>query len=153
MRAEGLAGVAREYPYQFALHSRGLQDLQLILAADTPKPVPVVSWWYGNTGTGKTRRAFEEVDQNNIYIVSAPSSKGGALWFDGYTGQSRVVFDDFRPWWCRFDYLLRLLDRYPIKVQVKGGWANFVPEEIIITTTKSPSESFTGEYRTEEDLK
>lgn len=40
MMSEGLAGVAREYPYQYSLHSRGLQALQCALIADRPKPVP-----------------------------------------------------------------------------------------------------------------
>lgn len=87
-----------------------------MLATSIDKPVPKVSWYYGNTGSGKTYKALEGVSEDNIYIVSAPSSKGGSLWFDGYVGQKRVVFDDFRPWWCRFDYLLRLLDRYKIQV-------------------------------------
>lgn len=62
-----------------------------------------------------------------------------------------MVFDDFRPWWCQFSYLLRLLDRYPIRVQVKGGYVNFVPEEIIITTPKNIADTFGG-FRTEEDI-
>lgn len=106
-----------------------------------PKPEPRVAWFYGNTGTGKTHLAMDGLDPNNIFIVSAPA-KGGTLWFDGYCGQSRVVFDDFRPWWCRFDYLLRLLDKWPVRVQVKGGFVNFIPEEIIITTPKSIRDTF-----------
>lgn len=96
--------------------------------------------------------ATDYVDQDNIYILSAPQTKGAPLWFDWYFGQKRVVFDDFRPWWCRFDYLLRLLDRYKMLVPVKGGFVNWIPEEIIITTQKSIEDTFTGEYRTEEDL-
>lgn len=144
--------VPDEFAYQYVLHHRGLQALQLARLSSLSKPVPNVSWYYGNTGCGKTRLAYEGVDQDNIYIVSAPSSKGGALWFDGYCGQKRAVFDDFRPWWCRFDYLLRLLDRYPMHVQVKGGFVNWIPEEIIITSVLPPEELFTGEYRTSEDL-
>lgn len=58
--------------------------------------------------------AYEEVNHFNIFFINPPNAKGGQLWFDGYCGQEVVVFDDFRPWWCRFDYLLRLLDRYPM---------------------------------------
>lgn len=67
-------------------------------------------------------------------------------------GQKVAIFDDFRPWWCRFDYLLRLLDRYPMQVPVKGGFVNWVPEHIIITAPQRWSDMFTGEFRTPEDL-
>lgn len=40
MQSEGLAGVAREYPYQFVLHSRGLRDLLYAEVMQRPKPVP-----------------------------------------------------------------------------------------------------------------
>lgn len=93
------------------------------------------------------------VNQFNIYMITGPNCKGGSLWFDGYMGQEVAVFDDFRPWWCRFDYLLRLLDRYPMQVPVKGGFVNWIPEIIIITTQKSIRDTFTGEYRTDEDIR
>lgn len=153
MRSAGLAGVARDYPDQFVLHHRGLQALQYALAGTEPKRVPQVTWIYGPTGSGKTRLAYEGLSQDNIYILTAPNTRGGALWFDGYLNQDRVILDDFRPWWCKFDFLLRLLDRYPISVQVKGGFVRFNPAEIVITTPLSIEETFTGEYRTEEDLR
>lgn len=40
MQTQGLAGAAREYPYQYALHARGLRDLQYALIDAEPKPVP-----------------------------------------------------------------------------------------------------------------
>lgn len=39
-QSEGLAGAAREYPYQFVLHSRGLRDLQYAAIDEKPKPIP-----------------------------------------------------------------------------------------------------------------
>lgn len=110
-------------------------------------------WFYGDTGTGKTRAAYDLVNQYNIFMINGPNNKGGALWFDGYMGEQVAILDDFRPWWCRFDYLLRLLDRYPMRVPVKGGFVNWIPEIIVITTQKSIRDTFTGEYRTDEDIR
>lgn len=92
------------------------------------------------------------MSEDNIYIQNGPNSKGGAMWWDGYCGQKVVILDDYRPWWCPFSFMLRLLDRYPIQVQVKGGFVNFVPEKIVITTPKNVEDTFTGEYRTPEDV-
>lgn len=36
---------------------------------------------------------------------------------------------------------------------MKGGFVNFIPEEIIITTPKSIKDTFTGEYRTDEEMR
>lgn len=151
LQSEGLAGVAREYPCQFVQYSRGLQALQYATIMTAEKPVPQVYWYWGPTGSGKTRLAYEEVNEFNIFFINAPNNKGGALWFDGYQGQEVAIFDDFRPWWCRFDYLLRLLDRYPMTVPVKGGFVNWIPQKIIITTQFNVEETF-QEYRSSEDL-
>lgn len=97
-----------------------------------------------------TARANCEPEQ--IYTQYGPNSKNSPMWWDGYEGQKRVIMDDFRPWWCPFSFLLALLDQYQMQVQIKGGFANFVPEEIIITTTKKPEDLFSGEYRTPEDI-
>jgi len=41
-----------------------------------------------------------------------------------------------------FPFFLRLLDRYPIEVPIKGGHANWIPEVIIITCPRPPSQEF-----------
>nr|WQA30151.1 MAG: rep protein [Cressdnaviricota sp.] len=124
----GVAGVAREAPEEYVLHHRGFQALEYQLLSSVPKPVPVVSWYYGETGTGKTFNAYKLANEGEVFMQYGPNQKGGAVWWDGYLGQKVVVLDDFRPWWIPFDFLLNLLDRYPIRVQVKGGFVNFIPE-------------------------
>ena len=54
-----------------------------------------------------------------------------------------AVFDDLRrdilPTWA---FLLRLLDRYPLIVQIKGGFVKWEPKIIIITCPVQPEECF-----------
>lgn len=82
------------------------------------------------------------MNRDNVYIVEWPTTKGGNVWFDGYMGQKRVVLDDYRSYHLPFNFLLRLLDRYPIQVPVKGGYVNFIPEEIIVTSPFDIQECF-----------
>lgn len=100
---------------------------------------PAVFWFYGPTGSGKTSTAYrcaagnsggsdEEPGSDNLWI-----SSGSLQWFDGYDGQRMAVFDDFRTDHCKFPFLLRLTDRYPLRVPFKGGFVNWAPEIIVIT--------------------
>ena len=70
-------------------------------------------------------------------------SNDSLKWFDGYCGQEIAVLDDLRkdilPTWA---FLLRLLDRYPLIVQIKGGFVKWVPRIIIITCPVAPEECF-----------
>lgn len=102
-----------------------------------------VFWYFGPTGTGKTHRAFGEAPEA---YFKAPNH----YWWDGYTGQDDVIIDDYRPDFCKFSELLRLLDRYPLQIQIKGGCAQFLAKRIFITSPKSPSD--TWESRSDEDL-
>ena len=100
--------------------------------------VTEVYWLWGPTGSGKTRWVHETCDRQDLYVKD-----GTNKWFCGYTGQRNVLFDDFRP--CTeipFSRLLRLLDRYSMMVETKGGTVNFNPHRIFITTPKIPSETF-----------
>lgn len=98
---------------------------------------PTVYWYWGGTGLGKTRSAMEESDACDRW-VSMESMK----WFDGYDGHSDVIFDDFRPEQCNFSFLLRLLDRYELRVESKGGSTQFLAKRIWITCPVSPEEGF-----------
>lgn len=91
---------------------------------------PYVTVLHGPTGSGKTRRAFEHDPE----LWSYP----GSGWFDGYYGQATVLFDDFSGSEFKITFLLRLLDRYPMQVPVKGGFTWWAPEQIFITSNLSP---------------
>ena len=42
-------------------------------------------------------------------------------------------------------------DRYPLPIQVKGGYRQFISKVIYLTTPKNPKDTWEG--RTEEDIK
>lgn len=102
---------------------------------------PVVLWFYGATGTGKTRTAIEIAEESGLsyWISSDPELK----WFDGYNGQEYAIIDDFRRQGIKFSWILRLLDRYPVLVQVKGSYVNWIPMVIIITCPVPVKECYT----------
>lgn len=93
--------------------------------------------FYGAAGTGKTRRVYEEckeeVANNDLYPHI------GGKWFDGYEGQSVVLFDDFTGG-MELGLFLKVLDRYPLTVEVKGGSCRFLAKKIFITSNLSPEE-------------
>lgn len=89
----------------------------------------------GPTGCGKTRYIYEKHKPEEIYFLNVTDR----LWFDGYNGQDVLVIDDFYGN-IKYHYLLRLLDIYPMQVEIKGGtvWANWTI--VYITSNKSPHE-------------
>lgn len=97
---------------------------------------PEVYWFYGQTGTGKTKAAIEKAGDKSWWISS------DFQWFDGYEGQEVAILDDVRAGSFRFNWLLRLLDRYPVQVPVKGGFVDWVPKIIIITAPLRPEDLF-----------
>jgi len=110
---------------------KGLTVLRSLLVPHRTEP-PLVYWLHGATGTGKTKCAFlhaESVCPSSVWI-----SSGSLQWFDGYDGQHTAIIDDFRPKGVKFDWLLRLFDRYPMLVPFKGGFVNWGPKVIIVTT-------------------
>jgi len=99
---------------------------------------PTVVWIHGDTGTGKTRSAVEFAEQYGAHWIS----NGPLKWFDGYCGEPCVILDDIRADSCSFDFLLRLLDRYPLRVEFKGGFVDWIPKIILVTCPMSPSYLF-----------
>lgn len=125
-----------------------IKFMETLLKYQQPKErkKPYIQWYYGETGTGKTRDAirFAELLNEDYYI-----SMKNLQWWDGYIGQKVVIIDDFRKDFCTFHELLRILDRYPYRVNVKGSSLWFEPEHIIITSCYRPEEV----YDTREDIK
>lgn len=107
---------------------------EAVLRFSVPRSwMPRTKVYFGETGIGKTKKAFEEAE-GQVYMHS------GGMWFDGYDGEENVIFDDFGGSEFKLTYLLKLLDRYPMRVPVKGGFVNWVPKNIWITSNYSPKE-------------
>lgn len=92
---------------------------------------------YGKTGVGKTSSILKtEEDLKNTYILEKFEQN---LWFDGYQGQKQVIFDDFygdiKP-----KVMLRLLDKYPVRLDVKNGFTYANWENVYITSNVHPKE-------------
>lgn len=109
---------------------------------------PRVLWFWGGTGTGKTRAALNLFSEPTNRWVSGSNAK----WFDGYDGQPNVLLDDFRPSTWPFPILLRMLDRYEFRVEFKGGHRQFLAKMIIITCHSPPNMCVWGEGEDVEQL-
>lgn len=125
--------IASTFPTEFVKYNKGIQALRHTLLAKPRNPAEetTVLWWFGPTGTGKSRRAFESYPDAYIKM---PNNK----WWDGYEFHSTVILDDYRPSMCPFHELLRLLDRYPMKVEYKGGTSELQARTFVITTCERP---------------
>lgn len=97
--------------------------------------LPIVKWYYGATGTGKSRTAYAELEDP---FTAGATSK----WWQGYDAHENVIIDDFRKSFISFSELLRLLDAYPYLVECKGGSRQFLARQIIITSPFHPEEIF-----------
>jgi len=96
--------------------------------------MPTVTWHWGLSGSGKTHEAFKK--SNRVYI------KPEGAWWPGYQQQEVVILDDFSPSEMSFRQLLRLLDKYPLQVPIKGGFVKFNSPHIYITCDRSPQELY-----------
>lgn len=123
-----------------ARYFKAVDRYRLVLASSKGEdrgPVEVVVW-YGATGHGKTRRAYHEAREAGRSLFVVPSvERRASPWFDGYAGQEWVLLDDYCGGYD-IHFFKRILDRYPLNVPVKGGFVNWSPSRIIITSNHSP---------------
>lgn len=101
-----------------------------------------VYWFCGATETGKSRTAWE------LYPDAYDAMDTGE-WWEGYDAHEVVIIDDMRRDFLKFHQLLKLFDRYPYRVQFKGGSRQFLARTIVVTSCYSPEEMF----ETREDIK
>lgn len=117
-----------------------VKEMAPLVEAPRDRNLPMeVTWFYGPTGTGKTRRAYWEAEKMGkpVYVKSSNSK-----WFDGYDGEEYVIFDDLRSSWFPYDMLLHLLDRYPYRVECKGGSRQWKALHIWVSSPYHPKEMY-----------
>ena len=105
---------------------------------EPPRPVTPINviWYWGDTGTGKTRAVYKAHPSDDIFRPI------NFKWWDGYDGHKVVLLDDFRKDFCKFHELLTLLDIYPYRVECKGGSRQIQAHTFYITSAFGPGELY-----------
>jgi len=100
---------------------------------------PSVTWLFGKAGTGKTLRAREDAKArgfgDDIHVQSNKEQ-----WWEGYDAHKVVILDDIRKTFCSFVRMLNLLDRYPCRIECKGGSRQLIARHMYITAPCPPEE-------------
>lgn len=99
-----------------------------------------IIWLSGPSGSGKSHTAhtYFNCDPEHIWI-----SNKDLNWFDGYVGQKYCIFEEMKPEQLQdYGWFLRLTDKYPMKVPVKGAFTDWIPKVIIITSVFKPIDLF-----------
>ncbi len=132
--------VARAYTVTWARYPRAVDRYYLVVGPKREWPMEV-HVYYGLTGSGKSRAVHDSARARglDVYDVMSPNCSNGAVWFDGYMREPIVLLDDFYGW-LPWTFLLKLLDRYPLRVQTKGGSVPFLSKEIYITSNCHPNQ-------------
>lgn len=102
-----------------------------------PEPIATLEheWYWGDSGTGKTRKAREE--NPGAYL------KNPNKWWCGYKDQEVVVIDEWSPSHeCLASHLKQWADHHPFAAETKGSSMCIRPKKIIITSNYSPEQCF-----------
>jgi len=135
-RSLDIKDLVDEMPGLYIKYHRGFEKMVSVLKEKrTWKTMVFVVW--GEPGSGKTRSAYEW--NPDAYFLQRGNGKN--LWFDGYYDQTCVIIDDFYNT-IPYDTMLRLCDRYPCRVECKGGSTEFLAQKLIITTNLNPNDIY-----------
>lgn len=129
--SKSLTDLIDEHGDSFLRYNRGALAIRSAFASVRTFKTRIF-WFYGSTGSGKTRAAHE--------IAPGAYWKQNSPWWCGYDPLTHddVIIDEYRCDFSKFTFLLSLFDRYPLIVQPKGGNLNFRSRRIFVTTPLDP---------------
>lgn len=137
--------IMMEAPTMYHQYGRTLEKIEdVIMRKKYRTEMTEGIWLWGETGVGKSHKAFENYNEENCYQWTNDNG-----WWDGYRQQETVIMNDFRGE-ISYNMLLQLIDKWPMKVSRRGREPMpFLSKKIIITSSKSPEQIY--RHRDEED--
>lgn len=143
VRTQSVRAVRDELPGVFLRYQRSLMAAQQSFFEDRSadfREVKVYLYW-GEPGTGKTRASG--VGREDVFVLP-PISASGAVWFDGYRGQTTLVIDEYVPDRLNREWLLRICDGHQLPLPVKGSMTYALWTTVIFTSNYGYAELFGG---------
>lgn len=92
------------------------------------------------TGKSRLARGLAELLYGDSVYRKFPGK-----WWDGYSGQTAVILDDFRGSSLSFTDFKLCVDRYPLRVEVKGSTCHLAATHFFITSNFEPFEWWSPE--------
>lgn len=143
-----LRDMALADPAKFLRYSRGVQTLTTLFAPRRDI-APEVVLLFGPPGTGKTRFVMDKYELDEVYVKQTSDR-----FYDGYERQDVFLLDDFAGKMSKvtLSYFLKLVDRYPVALPIKGSTVPLLATKIYITTNVHPRDWYdyanrAGEWR------
>lgn len=133
-RAGKMSQIEEDYPAIFIRYLNRLISLR--------RPIRLIQddlvneWWYGKTGTGKSRKLWTDYPEH--------FSKELNKWWCGYEDEEIVGIEEWSPSnACTGSMLKVWSDRYPFTAQIKGGNIKGIrPKKIIVLSNYTIKECF-----------
>jgi len=148
---KAIKSIAQETPEMIVKYGRGFKELLEVL--DVPRSLtaaPEAVWYYGESGSGKSMAAYalaakkcEDMTADQVELDS-----GLFPFCDGYRDEEVIILNDFRQknhhgQDIPLDLLLKMVDRFPFRVNIKGSSRQIKGKVFIFTNTQHPSHFFT----------
>lgn len=128
-----LSELVHTHTRAYVIHHRGLEFIRPHFNTFKSAPREVITLT-GCTGAGKS--FYCESTYPDAYWITDPSGDSN-VFFDGYDGEDTIIIDEFRGW-IKFSLLLRICDRYKVRVNTKGSTVVLRHKRVIITSNHSP---------------
>lgn len=130
-------------PAGYVLWHRGLEALRQSMAVPRPVGREVrCHWIYGRSGVGKSWKIWDlarsESQQRGWRIYSKTPGK----WWGGYCGEEILVINELRQGEIDTGAILRILDRYPVSIEPKGGEVPLSAQSVYISSLEHPTEIY-----------
>lgn len=129
MFSEETSGIYKERRYW-------AKEIFLSKRRDRSKPPEVYCFW-GQPRSGKSKHCWDTWGGPNDQDMDTITISGGHF-IVGYRGRKCAIFEDFEPKCCRATLILKLTDRYPFTIDVKGGEVEWSPDVICFTSNTNP---------------
>lgn len=134
IRAAKAGTVEEEYPSEFMRYNTTCRKLRQV----NPPTLPTLNgkWYYGPSGTGKSKKAREMYPGLYDKLLNK--------WWDNYDNEDVVLLDDLGHFAApkMGPALKRWADHYPFRAEVKNGSMVIRPQMIIVTSQYTIEELF-----------
>lgn len=126
------------FPGKYHLYRKTFEKItQTVQDKNYRKDMTKGIWYYGDTGTGKSHRAFKDYNPDTHYIY--PNDNG---WWDGYDGQDTIIINDFRGE-ISYNQLLQIIDKWPYQLRRRNQQPRqLIASTVIITSSLPPSQIY-----------